>query len=93
MAINQVETVVLLFRLRQLHIVFRDLMPESPASTVNRYHDLTYLANPQRSGRLFIVNVIDLLYLAEVVSRAQAAKLLHTAPHCRLRYSIGISAS
>src|ERR1700730_6636199 len=83
--VNQVETKVTLPGLVQLDIVLSYLVPKAATATVDGYDDLPYLADPQCSRRLCIIDMLDLLYLAEVVSRTKAAHLLHAAPDCRVR--------
>ena len=65
-------------------------MPEAATATVDRDDDLAKLTYTQRGSGIFIVDVIDLLHLAEVVSRAETAELLHAAAHGGVRDSFGV---
>src|SRR6266705_6102267 len=65
-------------------------MPEAPGTAVNCDHNLSRPTDAQHLCRLLIVDVIDVLHLAEVIARTQATELLHTTLYGIRHDGIGI---
>ena len=70
---------LLLFRLRQFDVILGYLVTETTRAAVNGHDDLADPLYTHDTRSRLIVDVINDLYLAEMVARSQAARLLQAA--------------